>query len=48
MVRSDNGDDGFWKEIGAEVHKDAEKLFKMIAEAYAVLSDPSKVPNSSL
>ncbi|KAH9789978.1 Heat shock protein DnaJ with tetratricopeptide repeat-containing protein [Citrus sinensis] len=48
LVRSDNGDDGLWKEIGAEVHKDAEKLFKMIAEAYAVLSDPSKVPNSSL
>ncbi|GAY42207.1 hypothetical protein CUMW_065010 [Citrus unshiu] len=42
LVRSDNGDDGLWKEIGAEVHKDAEKLFKMIAEAYAVLSDPSK------
>lgn len=42
LVRSDNGDDGLWKEIGAEVHKNAEKLFKMIAEAYAVLSDPSK------
>ncbi|KAK3205214.1 hypothetical protein Dsin_019260 [Dipteronia sinensis] len=42
LVRSDNGDDGLWKEIGAEVYKDAERLFKMIGEAYAVLSDPIK------
>ncbi|KAK2641208.1 hypothetical protein Ddye_022971 [Dipteronia dyeriana] len=42
LVRSDNGDDGIWKEIGAEVYKDAERLFKMIGEAYAVLSDPIK------
>lgn len=43
MVRSDNGDDGLWKEIGAEVHNDTDRLFKMIGEAYAVLSDPTKV-----
>ncbi|KAI9195311.1 hypothetical protein LWI28_013696 [Acer negundo] len=42
LVRSDNGDDGIWKEIGAEVYKDADRLFKMIGEAYAVLSDPIK------
>ncbi|KAK9273943.1 hypothetical protein L1049_018755 [Liquidambar formosana] len=41
LARSDNADDGLWKKI-EEVHKDADKLFKMIGEAYAVLSDPSK------
>ncbi|KAI7996359.1 putative disease resistance protein RGA1 [Camellia lanceoleosa] len=36
VVRSENGDDGqLWKEIPHEVHKDADRLFKMIREAYA-------------
>ena len=43
MAKSDNGDDRLWKAIAAEVHKDADKLFKMIGEAYAVLSDSIKV-----
>jgi hypothetical protein len=43
LARSDNGDDSLWKEIGEEVHKDADRLFKMIGEAYAMLSDPAKV-----
>ncbi|KAL5566683.1 hypothetical protein UlMin_029847 [Ulmus minor] len=42
LAKNDNGDDGLWKEIAAEVHKDADRLFKMIGEAYAVLSDPTK------
>eukprot|EP00258_Populus_trichocarpa_P017589 XP_006379059.2 uncharacterized protein LOC18102027 isoform X2 [Populus trichocarpa] len=42
LARSDNVDDGLWKEIGEEVHKDADRLFKMIGEAYAMLSDPAK------
>ncbi|KAJ7959719.1 DnaJ-like subfamily C member 7 [Quillaja saponaria] len=42
LSRSDIGDDGIWKEIAEEVHKDADKLFKMVGEAYAVLSDPTK------
>ncbi|GAV65042.1 DnaJ domain-containing protein/TPR_1 domain-containing protein/TPR_11 domain-containing protein [Cephalotus follicularis] len=42
LARSDNGDDGLWKEIGEEVHKDADRLFKVIGEAYAILSDPTK------
>ncbi|KAL0383504.1 UNVERIFIED_CONTAM: DnaJsubfamily C member 7 [Sesamum calycinum] len=43
LVRSDIGDDGaFWKEVGEKIHKDADRLFKIIGEAYAVLSDPSK------
>ncbi|KAJ6777614.1 HEAT SHOCK PROTEIN DNAJ WITH TETRATRICOPEPTIDE REPEAT-CONTAINING PROTEIN [Salix koriyanagi] len=42
LARSDNGDDRLWKEIGEEVHKDTDRLFKMIGEAYAMLSDPAK------
>ncbi|KAB1228004.1 hypothetical protein CJ030_MR1G022991 [Morella rubra] len=42
LARSDNGDDKLWKEIAEEVQKDAEKLFKMIGEAYALLSDSIK------
>lgn len=43
MARADNGDNVLWKDIAGGVHKDADKLFKMIGEAYAVLSDPIKV-----
>ncbi|CAA3014432.1 probable cytoplasmic aconitate hydratase isoform X4 [Olea europaea subsp. europaea] len=43
LPRNENGDDGLWKEIAEEVHKDADRLFKMIREACAVLSDPTKV-----
>ena len=44
MARSESGDEGrLWKEISQEVHKDADRLFKMIGEAYAVLSDSTKV-----
>ncbi|XP_043691813.1 uncharacterized protein LOC122642418 isoform X2 [Telopea speciosissima] len=42
FARTENGDDGRWKEIAEEVHKDADRLFKMIGEAYAILSDPTK------
>ncbi|XP_042483664.1 uncharacterized protein LOC122064035 isoform X2 [Macadamia integrifolia] len=42
LARTDNGDDGLWKEIAEEIHKDADRLFKMIGEAYAVLFDPTK------
>ncbi|KAI3743531.1 hypothetical protein L1987_61241 [Smallanthus sonchifolius] len=42
VSRSDNGDDRLWKEISENVYKDADRLFKMIGEAYAVLSNPSK------
>ncbi|KAH9687316.1 Heat shock protein DnaJ with tetratricopeptide repeat-containing protein [Citrus sinensis] len=43
LVRTENGDEGqLWKEIAHEVQKDADRLFKMIGEAYAVLSDPNK------
>ncbi|MQM22836.1 hypothetical protein Taro_055894, partial [Colocasia esculenta] len=42
LVRSENTDEGLWKEVADEVHRDADHLFKIIGEAYAVLSDPSK------
>ncbi|KAE9590702.1 hypothetical protein Lal_00023408 [Lupinus albus] len=43
LPRSEVGDEvKVWKEISQEVHKDSDRLFKMIGEAYAVLSDPSK------
>ncbi|XP_023512425.1 uncharacterized protein LOC111777185 isoform X2 [Cucurbita pepo subsp. pepo] len=42
LARADNGDNVLWKDIAGGVHQDADKLFKMIGEAYAVLSDPIK------
>ncbi|XP_022756217.1 uncharacterized protein LOC111303943 isoform X2 [Durio zibethinus] len=42
LVRNENGEDRLWKEIREEAHKDADKLFKIIGEAYAILSDPIK------
>lgn len=43
LARTDSGDEGrLWKQIYQEIHKDADRLFKMIGEAYAVLSDPDK------
>ena len=43
LVRNENLDDGVWREVFAEVHADADRLFKMIGEAYTILSDPTKV-----
>jgi len=44
LVRSDVVDEGrVWKDIAELVHKDSDRLFKIIGEAYAVLSDPTKV-----
>ncbi|CAA2986643.1 tpr repeat-containing thioredoxin ttl4 [Olea europaea subsp. europaea] len=43
LARSEGLDDGrLWKEVGENIHKDADRLFKIIGEAYAVLSDPIK------
>ncbi|PPD67831.1 hypothetical protein GOBAR_DD35289 [Gossypium barbadense] len=43
LARSETGDEGqLWKEIAEEIHKGADRLFKMIGEAYAVLSDTEK------
>ncbi|KAH7667206.1 Dnaj-like subfamily c member 7 protein [Dioscorea alata] len=42
FVRSENADEGFWKEVADEVRTDADRLFKLIHEAYTTLSDPTK------
>ncbi|KAJ0978005.1 hypothetical protein J5N97_013479 [Dioscorea zingiberensis] len=42
FVRSENVDEGFWKEVADEVRVDADRLFKLIHEAYTTLSDPTK------
>ncbi|OVA12942.1 Tetratricopeptide TPR-1 [Macleaya cordata] len=42
LARTENGDDGLWKEIAEEVYRDADRLFKIIGEAYAILSDSDK------
>ncbi|XP_039026378.1 dnaJ homolog subfamily C member 7-like, partial [Hibiscus syriacus] len=42
LVRTENGDDKIWKDIREEAYKDVDKLFKIIGEAYAVLSDSTK------
>ncbi|KAK3217946.1 hypothetical protein Dsin_011916 [Dipteronia sinensis] len=43
LGRTESGDEGrLWKEIADEVNKDADRLFKMIGEAYAILSDTAK------
>nr|GMD19264.1 tpr repeat-containing thioredoxin ttl1 [Ipomoea batatas] len=40
LPRNDNPDDG--RQISEEVRRNADRLFKMIGEAYALLSDPGK------
>nr|XP_043622481.1 dnaJ homolog subfamily C member 7 homolog [Erigeron canadensis] len=44
LVRNEGSraDGVVWKEIFTTIHEDADKLFKIIGEAYAVLSDPNK------
>ncbi|KAK9055518.1 hypothetical protein SSX86_026602 [Deinandra increscens subsp. villosa] len=49
LARSESGlDSHVWKEIFTTIHKDADKLFKIIGEAYAVLSDTNKRFNYNL
>ncbi|KAL8129366.1 hypothetical protein V2J09_018521 [Rumex salicifolius] len=42
LTRSENIDDGIWKEMCEEVQRESDRLFKIIGEAYSVLSDPTK------
>ncbi|KAF3332871.1 DnaJ subfamily C member 7 [Carex littledalei] len=43
VPKNDKSDgDPLWTEVTGRVHKDADHLFKIIGEAYAVLSDTSK------
>lgn len=47
MIKSDVADDGtLWKDVGEKIHSDADKLFKIIGEAYTILSDSFKVLHS--
>ncbi|XP_074585999.1 uncharacterized protein LOC141841714 isoform X1 [Curcuma longa] len=41
LVRSETSD-GAWREVAEEVHRDADRLFKLIGEAYTVLSDATR------
>ncbi|CAH9133297.1 unnamed protein product [Cuscuta epithymum] len=42
VAKNDNTDHEIWRGIAEEVRRDADRLFKMIGEAYALLSDPAK------
>ncbi|KAL5231554.1 hypothetical protein ABZP36_030330 [Zizania latifolia] len=42
LVRNENPEDGFWRDVAKEVYADADHLFKAIGEAYNVLSDSDK------
>ncbi|XP_031739956.1 uncharacterized protein LOC101223119 isoform X2 [Cucumis sativus] len=43
FLRGDSSHDGrLWREISQDVYRDSDRLFKLIGEAYAVLSDSSK------
>ncbi|KAK8928586.1 Chaperone protein dnaJ 72 [Platanthera zijinensis] len=42
LARNENGDDRVWREVAEEVHTNADRLFKMIGEAYTILVDASK------
>nr|XP_043622950.1 uncharacterized protein LOC122594578 [Erigeron canadensis] len=43
LARAESGSDGqHWKVISESIQLDADRLFKMIGEAYAVLSDSTK------
>ncbi|KAG8052666.1 hypothetical protein GUJ93_ZPchr0001g32569 [Zizania palustris] len=43
IVRSENINDALWREIGSEIRKDADYLFKLIGKAYAILSDTTMI-----
>ncbi|OEL32160.1 hypothetical protein BAE44_0006820 [Dichanthelium oligosanthes] len=43
LVRSENISDAVWKEIINEIRRDADYLFKIIGNAYAMLSGPTMV-----
>ncbi|XP_038881868.1 uncharacterized protein LOC120073225 [Benincasa hispida] len=43
FLRGDSSHDGqLWRDISQDVYRDFDRLFKLIGEAYAVLSDSSK------
>ncbi|KAL8522754.1 hypothetical protein ACS0TY_012918 [Phlomoides rotata] len=42
LTKNENSDVAVWKEIAEDVHKDVDRLFKVIEEAYEVLSDPNQ------
>ncbi|KAL9679401.1 hypothetical protein QQ045_017260 [Rhodiola kirilowii] len=42
LAKGDTAGNGTWKEIAEEIHRHADRLFKLIGEAYTILSDPAQ------
>lgn len=42
-MKGEKSNDNIWNDVSDVLHKDADHVFKMIGEAYSILSDTTKV-----